>query len=1521
MPPSSPLEPAIPATALQGVALDNPPPLALLSPRPGAGGRGRGESAATEAAAAEDDLLSPAYVRVDRAFDLSTTAQEASARVSPLATLPDDQVVVLELVEDGGTAITTVGQVRQRQDLWLAASADSLQRGVAPTRLFSRLYTLTFGTDDVEREVEEQVKTLARDRLGKAVEEEFTIRGSWLATKLLLQRIEDRLPCPPGLHRWRGGTIGSEAPLQADDPALQAEAAKGLLVFVHGTGSSTQGSFGELATPAVGVWPLLEGAFGERIYGFEQHTFSVSPIDNALALARSLPAGARLTLVSHGSGGLVADLLGAAGIDEALIEAYRYPPAKEEELSRQRDAAAADQREQLRELRGVLAKKAFRIERYLRVASPASGSRLLGDNLDIVLSVLLSLISSLPALAGQPVVAVLKRVVLDVVRRRLDPCLVPGLAAMAPDAPLAHLLAGLPPRSDLAMATIAGHREGRHPLQQLVLLFSDTACVQRCPNALVADVSPFPSFSRPARARALARWLTEGHPLELDEFRPLASPPAKRERATTLRVSCHAMDLRYLNQPVMVGHYENDSIAAAEALIDRDLVAGALSRRHRLGLYAGPRGSSTVVLMPPSARERGQGSCRGAVVIGLGPMGDLSSIALTEAVRVGTLRYLLQLLDRGDGGAGTAGEVGLASLLIGQNSTNTITIEESVMALVEGVLAANAQFANTFAGVAPQVGHLRLVELHLDTAITATRALARLDARLNRDGQRVLSLERELQFGKGWRHRLDAAEELGYWPRLMITNGEPAGHRLSGNRFAGQEGNRHPGVKLADTLNFSFLGQRARAETQWQQRQSGLVEALVAASIQTPTLNNDLSRTLFQLLVPSTFKELARQLDQLVLVLDDTTANLPWELLMADDKPLALQLAVVRQLQAPRYRQQLHQTTDRAAYVIGNPSSEGFFDLFVGAGGPGSTGLASLDGARQEAESVLTLLRQSAYACEDSLQEENAVDVINKLYRHPYRLLHIAGHGVFEHPTHQGERRSGVVLAGGLLLTAAEIEAMEVVPDLVFLNCCHLGTVKREAVAFNRLAASVAGQLIAMGVRAVVACGWAVEDAAALAFAEAFYTAMLRGIPFGNAVFLARKAAHATLPDSTTWGAYQAYGDPDYRLEEPLSSARQDPHPTAAGAGVERFSWVTPLELIDRLQQLEVRVRHDTSQPSVHHLLLAELEAVLKAAPPTWLGQAEVAVAVADVHAAFGGEQREEACRYYLAAIRCHQATDGLPIRAIEQLANLEARLGEQNDDEPRVEAAIERLRALLRLAGVGSGEAAAAAAMGPPEWQGLLGSACKRLAALRARALVASSGRPNKDALQAMLAPLEEAIAAYGLASGDVYNRLNHLALEAVRALPEPADARAIRRAKALLEEQRRGAPADPSFWSAVAIADALLVWRLVDRHLAAADARGESAAQEVLEGYQEVFANVRSTPLERASVLEQLSLLGDLARARGESPTDPCPAGALLARRLEAIGHALRESEAATAPPAAEGDSGEGDAGKGADVIERLS
>jgi CHAT domain-containing protein len=1971
-PPTDHAPSPVPGSPLNGVANDDAPPPALLRP-PAPSGLGRGSTAPNpeDASLCVEDLLSPNFVRVDRAFDLDGASRGGSATLSPLATMPDEQVVVVEL-EEGASLITTAGRLRERQEHWLEQPEGTSQRGLAAPGFFRRLYSLTFGSDGLGRDVEEHLKDMARERLGEAMEDVLDISASWLATKLLLKRIEERCPTPPGLYRWAGGSIKEQKPLQADDALLQADAAVGLLVLVHGTGSSTLGSFGELASPAAGVWPLLDSAFGGRIYGFEHHTFSESPIDNALALARSLPGGARLSLVSHDSGGLVADLLCAERLDDGLIDAYRPHPAKGSPLRTQQEAAAAEQREQLRTLRAVLDEKAFHVERYLRVACPARGTRLLGESLDVFLSILLSLLSAVSPLSGQPLLAMLKRLVLEVVRNRLNPSLVPGLAAMTTEAPLAVLLAQLTPRQGLAMATIAGQRQGGHPLQRLARMFSDTLFFQRCPNDLVVDtdamqaglasrggarsllesgptLSHFHYFSRPSCSQAVVRWLTDRHPLALATFHPLAANPMERERASTrdtdakleanshvrgggsrpdgplpvvvvvpdlmgshlwdqphkqrlwfdprelsgdslrrledlrdtaivpekvvdllygdlclalldshrvvrfaydwrqpldvlaerlgtvlrplvaeaedrgpvrllahgmgglvvrglmarepdlwqrlitrqgarllmcgtpnhgtvsivatllgqspmirnlarlsqrlapqdlvdlvggfpgvlqllprpgggaadggpdptlwgadgqasgagwydatlwqrlkslnrdrwlgdqlgatataetlargrwlwdqpsiangipadpeqvvsvhgqaphtpcqlvlregrlvilstsegdgvvpwsasrlagigktylmpvdhgnlccrrthfpalidllregrtealppmpvardgrdgdatlvplpagpvplpteeellrslvggqtlspveevppssLRVSCQAMDLRYVTHPLMVGHYENDPIAAAEALVDRDIVAGELSKRNRLGLYAGPRGTTTVVLMTRGGNGQRSSVSRGAVVLGLGKLGELSTIAVTEAVRVGTLRYLLQLLDRGDGNAEQPTEVGLASLLIGQNSGTDIHIEDSVTALVEGVLAANEQFAKAFPAASLRVAHLQLIEVYLDTAITATRALCGLEAKLNSDGQGPVSIERELLYGKGWRHRLDAAQDSGYWPRLIVTNVETGGPERSGDGLAAKGEGGRPGVRLADQLRFSFLGQRARAETLHQQRQSGLVEALVAASIQNPSSNEDLSRTLFQLLVPSAFKEVVRHLDQLVLVLDDTTANLPWELLLADRQPLALSLAMVRQLQAPRFRQRLRQATSRVAYVIGNPSSKGFFTLFTGGdlGGP-STALASLDGARREAERVLALLRERDYICEDSIEEENAVDVINKLYRQSYRVLHIAGHGVYEHRTRQGDRRSGVVLADGLLITAAEIEAMEVVPDLVFLNCCHLGTVTHEPVAFNQLAASVARQLIEMGVRAVVACGWAVDDQAALAFAETFYTEMLNGTAFGKAVFLARHAARAVMTNSNTWGAYQAYGDPAYQLETiPTGWGSSDAASgTACAAQAERWSLVTPIELIDQLQQLEVRVRYGQSATATSNPLLSNLADLLKTAPPSWLGKAEVAAAVANVYAAFGGSQREEACRFYKTAIRSHQSSDGLPIRAIEQLANLEARLGEQCGDEPRVRGAIERLQALIRLGADGSDLEDGSAAQGvPSEWQALLGSAYKRLAALRARALLAS-GRTSKEALQSLLEPLEASIQAYGQASGDLYNQLNGLALEAVRGLTGPADPKAIRQAEALVAlvaEQRRGAPGDSSFWNAVAGPDALLVGRLVDRRLATNNASGEEAAQEVLQAYQDVFTNVRSTPLERESVLDQLTLLADLAKARSRGRADPCPACVILSQRLKTMGQALQGWDRAMAPQA----EGQGDANGSDDVMETL-
>jgi len=258
--------------------------------------------------------------------------------------------------------------------------------------------------------------------------------------------------------------------------------------------------------------------------------------------------------------------------------------------------------------------------------------------------------------------------------------------------------------------------------------------------------------------------------------------PLQARPAPCLQVYCKAMDLRFVTQPVMVGHYLHDAISGPEALIDRELVRQELSMRHRLGLYAGAQGTATVVLLTNNAEERRRGKTRGAVVIGLGSYGELSAVTLTEAVRVGSLRYLLQLVDRQSGDAPEAIEAPLSALLLGYNSTTNISVEDSVAALVRGVLAANQQFSEARPDVPVRITQLEIVELYLDIAATAARALVRVAEQINRDSARYgmrVEADQELRQGKGFSQRLDASQGVAYWPRLEVTDADQREECLS----------------------------------------------------------------------------------------------------------------------------------------------------------------------------------------------------------------------------------------------------------------------------------------------------------------------------------------------------------------------------------------------------------------------------------------------------------------------------------------------------------------------------------------------------------------------------------------------------------------------------------------------------------------------------------------------------------------------------------------------------------------------
>jgi len=131
---------------------------------------------------------------------------------------------------------------------------------------------------------------------------------------------------------------------------------------------------------------------------------------------------------------------------------------------------------------------------------------------------------------------------------------------------------------------------------------------------------------------------------------------------------------------------------------------------------------------------------------------------------------------------------------------------------------------------------------------------------------------------------------------------------------------------------------------------------------------------------------------------------------------------------------------------------------------------------------------------------------VNQLFARDYKILHFAAHGVhLEKVTELGEARadgrktitrriSGIVIGpNNTLLTPGEIRQMRAVPELVFVNCCHLGRTDesvpsadqdpefleaRQRRLRHQLAANVAAEFIRMGVRAVIAAGWAVDDSA-----------------------------------------------------------------------------------------------------------------------------------------------------------------------------------------------------------------------------------------------------------------------------------------------------------------------------------------------------------------------------------------------------------------------------------------------------------
>ncbi|WP_227243311.1 CHAT domain-containing protein [Paraburkholderia caribensis] len=644
-------------------------------------------------------------------------------------------------------------------------------------------------------------------------------------------------------------------------------------------------------------------------------------------------------------------------------------------------------------------------------------------------------------------------------------------------------------------------------------------------------------------------------------------PMPSNELAVSIKV--FNGNVRFVEGPLLLGHYGPAVLTGPEIVMDK-LLGGRLSKAIRVGRYPEAVGTQQIFINgcvnPHNPFISSQPAA--VIVVGLGEEGKLGAEGLVRTVRQGVIAWCQRMEERPDGER----ELGFTATLLASGGMS-VSPGDAAQGVVRGVCEANRLLAMT---ASPRVARLDLVDIYLDRATEAWLAVKALPpipgARLDIDDF--------------------IAPGVGGLRRPLDSNYRSAGYDMISVTSRRDEYGRTCIVYAMDT-------RRARGELRPKSIQQCLLRKLVATSSVEQANNLQIGRTLFQLVVPFELRPHLSGKTDLVLSLDETTAGIPWELLQIPDDedssgvvPWSIRSKLLRKLQTVDYRSDVTDVQrDGDILIVGEPK----VDL---------KRYPRLPGAITEAEQVYGIVRQNPEQISENRIKAlirgdaypdgpDADTVINALFERNWRIVHIAGHGeapeelAAADPKIPGSKSlrgklRGVVLSDDVYLGPDEIEAVGAVPELVFVNCCHLagGEINQvldpDASPFDRprFAATVAEMLIRIGVRCVIACGWSVDDEAASTFASTFYQQLFSGKRFIDAVGAARFESRKK--GGNTWAAYQCYGNPDWTFRSQLAVTLPTPMPSdklyAAVA--------SPPSLVLALKHLSLAARYDESEPA-----------------------------------------------------------------------------------------------------------------------------------------------------------------------------------------------------------------------------------------------------------------------------------------------------------------------------------------------------
>jgi len=304
------------------------------------------------------------------------------------------------------------------------------------------------------------------------------------------------------------------------------------------------------------------------------------------------------------------------------------------------------------------------------------------------------------------------------------------------------------------------------------------------------------------------------------------------------------------------------------------------------------------------------------------------------------------------------------------------------------------------------------------------------------------------------------------------------------------------------------------------------------------------------LLVPDDLRSALASDAPLVLLLDNATARIHWEMLAqpaANTAPLrdaflGTARSLTRQLRTgfaavpeppPPPRRVLR------VLVIADPAED-----------------AHLPGAEEEGAAVADLFERvnTAYAGVQRVEvsrlfgpvDATRTNVLRELTTRSYDVLHFAGHCAYV----DGQpASSGWIFSHNQVLSAYELTRVDRVPKFVFSNACESGiTPDRASARSAALAPAFAEAFFARGVANFVCTAWPIDDLAATTFALQLYGGLLgldpktgqvagSPVPIHAAIRNARWEILETLNGVATWGAYQHYGNPYFRLLDPRATS------------------------------------------------------------------------------------------------------------------------------------------------------------------------------------------------------------------------------------------------------------------------------------------------------------------------------------------------------------------------------------------------